>query len=164
MKSRVATVAAAIVLSLATGAAQANFAGTWVFDPARSQGLPEGVSMTMTVKQNANRVQIESIISTPQGQQTVADVYVLDGKETDYTPALLTAGSGKGRRTSTWNADKTGFDATESATISTPDGDGTITAKRKWTLAPDGKTLTVDVTMKTPQGEQVSKRVFTRKQ
>ena len=164
MKSRVATGAAAIVLSLATGAAQANFAGTWVLDPARTQGLPEGVSMTMTVKQDGNRLQVDANISSPQGQQTIADLYGLDGKETDYTPPLIGGGSGKGRRTSTWNADKTGFDVTESATVSTAEGDGTITAKRKWTLAPDGKTLTVDVAMKTPMGEQASKRVFTRKQ
>jgi hypothetical protein len=154
---------AALLLTATIVTAQAKFAGTWVFDPARSQGIPEGVSITMTVKQDGDRIQTESNISSPQGQQTIPDVYVLDGKETDYTPPLIGAGSGKGKRTSTWNADKSGFDVTESATVSTPNGDGTITAKRKWVLAPDGKTLTIDVTMSTPMGEQVSKRVFTKK-
>lgn len=164
MKSRVATGAAAIVLSLVTGAAQANFAGTWVIDPARSQGMPEGVSITLTVKQDGNRIQTEANLSTPQRQQTIPDVYVLDGKETDYQPPVIGSGTGKGKRTSTWNADKSGFDVTESGTLSTPDGEDTFTAKRKWALSPDGKTLTIDMTIKTPQGEQVSKRVFTRKQ
>ena len=164
MKPILGLAGAAVLVTAAIVTAQANFAGTWVYDPARSQGLPEGVAITLTVKQDGNRIQTESNLSSPQGQQTIPDVYVLDGKETDYQPPLIGVGTGKGKRTSTWNADKSGFDVTESATVSTPDGDGTITAKRKWTLAPDGKTLTIDLTLTTPQGDQVSKRVFTKKQ
>lgn len=163
MKLRLGFSAAAVLVTATIATAQANFAGTWVFDPARSQGIPEGVSITLTVKQDGNRIQMDTNLSSPQGQQTIPDVYVLDGKETDYTPPLIGQGTGKGKRTSTWNADKSGFDVTESAAVSTPDGEGTITATRKWTLAPDGKTLTIDVAMKTPMGEQVSKRVFTKK-
>ena len=143
--------------------AQANFTGTWVLDTKRTQGVPDGVEITMTVKHTGDRVELESNISSPAGQQTVSDVYVLDGKETDYKPPVVGQGSGKGKRTAKWTADKSGFECTKSATLSTPEGEGTISAIRKWTLAPDGKTLTMDVAIKSPQGEQVSKRIFTKK-
>ena len=143
--------------------AQANFAGTWVLDPKRSQGVPEGVEMTMTVKQDGNRVQIETNITSPAGQQTIPDLYVLDGKETDYKPPVMGEGKGTGKRTAKWTADKSGFESTESAKITGPDGEQAITATRKWALSPDGKTLTIDVTMNTPEGERLSKRVFSKK-
>ena len=162
MKS-VVTYAAVLVLSGAAAVAQANFAGTWVLDAKRSQGVPEGVEMTMTVKQDGNRLQIETNVTTPQGQQTIPDLYVLDGKETDYKPPVIGEGTGKGKRTAKWNADKSGLESTESATITGPEGEAAISAKRTWTLSPDGKTLTVDVAMTTPNGEQVSKRVFVKK-
>ena len=156
-------VTALLALWAVAGLAQANFAGTWVFDPKLSQGVPEGVGMTMVVKQTGDRVEIETDITTAEGQQKIADLYVLDGKETDYKPPVMGPGTGKGRRTSTWTADRRGFDVTEKATIDGPDGPATISATRKWTLSADGKTLTMDVAMTTPEGERVSKRIFTKK-
>jgi hypothetical protein len=161
---RTLAVAMAIAIALpAAAAAQANFSGTWVFDPTRSQGVPDGVTITMIVKHDGDRVQIESQISAPMGQQTIPDLYVLDGKETDYKPPVVGEGTGKGKRTAKWTADKNGFESSERATISAPEGAADITAKRKWTLAPDGKTLTIEMTLNSPQGEQVSTRVFAKK-
>jgi hypothetical protein len=160
---RIGFLAVMLAATVTSASAQANFSGTWVLDTKRSQGIPEGVGITMTVKHTGDRVELESNISSPAGQQTISDVYVLDGKEADYKPPMIGPGSGKGKRTAKWTADKSGFESTESATVSTPEGEGTISATRKWTLAPDGKTLTMDVAIKSPQGEQVSKRIFTKK-
>lgn len=156
-------VPALVTLLASVVLAQVNFAGTWVFDPKQSQGVPDGVGMTMVVKQTGNRVEIETDITTPQGAQKIADLYILDGKETDYKPPVMGPGTGKGRRTSTWTADRKGFDVIEKATIDSPDGQGTISATRKWTLSADGKTLTMDVAMTSAEGERVSKRIFTKK-
>lgn len=165
MKKKTTGLFVAALLTLSAGAvlAQANFAGTWVLDPKQSQGVPDGVGMTMVVKQTGNRVEIETDITTSQGQQKIADLYILDGKETDYKPPVMGPGAGKGRRTSTWTADRNGFDVTEKATIDGPDGPATVTATRKWSLSADGKTLTMDVAMTSPEGERVSKRIFTKK-
>jgi hypothetical protein len=161
---RIGFMAAAMLAATVTSAsAQANFSGTWVLDAKRTQGMPEGVEITMTVKHTGDRVELESNISSPAGQQTVTDVYVLDGKEADYKPPMIGAGSGKGKRTAKWTADKSGFESTESATVTSSEGEATISAIRKWALSPDGKTLTMDVAIKAPQGEQVSKRIFTKK-
>lgn len=160
---RIGFLAVMLAAAVTSASAQANFSGTWVLDAKRSQGMPAGVEMTMTVKHAGDRVELESNISSPAGQQTISDVYVLDGKEADYKPPMIGPGSGKGKRTAKWTADKSGFESTESATLSTPDGEGIISATRKWALAPDGKTLTMDVAIKSPQGEQVTKRIFTKK-
>jgi hypothetical protein len=140
----------------------ADFTGVWVLDPGRSEGLPEGISQKMTVKQAGDRVDIETIVATPQGEQRLKDVYVLDGTETEYVPPVIGDGSGKGKRTSRWLDKRDGFEATESARISGPDGDADITASRRWTLAPDNKTLTIEMTVSGLQGEQKSRRVFVK--
>jgi hypothetical protein len=86
------------ILALALGAAltlpaaaraQADFSGTWVLDAGRSQGFPEGLEQTMTVKQSGDRIEVKSQLRGPQGEERASDVYVLDGKETDFRPAII---------------------------------------------------------------------------
>jgi hypothetical protein len=143
-------------------AAQTDFTGTWVLDTSRGEGLPEGMEQTMTVKQSGDRVEIEAHVKTPMGEQRIADVYVLDGRETDYQPAFNVQVSGTGKRTAQWSEDRNGFEATELATAQGPQGEITITSVRRWTLAPGGDALTIELTSSGPQGEMKSTRVFTR--
>lgn len=149
---------------LAAGAlAQADLGGTWVLDKARSEGLPPGMEQTLTIKQTGERVDVEAKISGPRGEQTVNDSYVLDGKEKEFTPTLVGGGTGKGKRTSTRTADGDGFDATEEAKVNGPEGEETIKATRRWRLAPDRQTLTIEMSFEGPGGAAKSKRVFTKK-
>jgi hypothetical protein len=145
-------------------AAQTDFTGTWVLDSSRGEGLPEGIEQTMTVKQSGDRIEIESLVKTPTGEQRIADMFVLDGEEIDYQPAFNVQVSGTGKRTSRWADDRNGFEATERATVEGPQGEITITSVRRWTLAPAGDTLTIELTSNSPQGEMKSTRVFTRQQ
>lgn len=149
---------------LAAGAsAKADFSGTWALDKARSEGLPPDMDQTLTIKQTGDRVDVEAKISGGRGEQTVNDSYVLDGKEQDFTPALIGGGKGKGKRTSAWTADGDGFDAAEEATLEGPEGAETVKAKRRWRVSPDGKTLTIEMTFEGANGPVNSKRVFTKK-
>ncbi len=141
-------------------AAQADFSGTWKLDTVKSSGLPPGMEQTMFVTQKGDAVKIETRVKSPNGEQTVPDNYVLDGKETDFK--LPNAPDAKGKRTSKWNAGGNGFDVSEKAVVETPDGEATIEATRKWTLAADGKTLTIEMTVKSPNGTQESKRTFVK--
>jgi hypothetical protein len=143
-------------------AAQTDFTGTWVLDTSRSEGLPEGMEQTMTVKQSGDRIEIEIHLKTPMGEQRIPDVYVLDGRETDFQPVLNVQVSSTGKRTSRWLEGRNGFEATERATVQGPEGEITMTAARKWALAPGGDTLTMEITTSGPQGETKSTRVFTR--
>ena len=158
------TILALLALNLNAAAllAQTDFSGIWKLDAAKSTGLPPGMEQTMTVALTGETLKIETVVKgTPQGNITVADSYVLDGKENDFKPA--NAPNGKGKRTARWNADKSGIEVTEKAEVETPDG-GTavIEATRKWTLPADSRTLTIEMKVKSPQGEQETKRIFVK--
>jgi hypothetical protein len=116
----------------------------------------------MTVTQSGDRIEIETHSRTPVGERRTADVYVLDGLETDFQPVLNVEVSATGKRTSRWSEDRNGFDAIERATVQGPDGEVTITAARTWELGRDGETLTIEITSRGPQGETTTTRVFTR--
>jgi hypothetical protein len=146
----------------ARGQEAANFTGVWVLDAGKSEGVPEGISQKMTVTHAGARIDIETVVGTPAGEQRIKDFFVLDGAETEYVPPVIGDGSGKGKRTSRWLAQKNGFEATESARLSGPDGEADVTVSRRWTLAPDGKTLTIDMIVNGLQGEQKSSRVFVK--
>jgi D-alanyl-D-alanine carboxypeptidase len=132
-----------------------DFSGTWKLDTAKSTGLPPEMEQTMTVKQTGDLVKIETAVKTPNGDMNVPDSYTINGKETDFTPP-----NGKGRRTSKWTADEKGFEVSEKADIETANGAVAIEGTRRWSLAADGKTLTIEMNMKTQQGEQQNRRVF----
>ena len=139
-----------------------NFAGTWVLDAAKSEGLPQGVEETMTVKQEKDKFTVESKMKSPRGERTMNMDFAADGKEGPFTmrmgPNELT-----GKRTAKWGADATTVEITETADVPTPDG-GTASVKtwRKWALSADGKTLTAEETRTSPRGEQKMKRVYTK--
>lgn len=168
MKQRVLTIGmAAALLLMCAGAAAAqkvDFSGTWALDKSRSEGLPPGMDQTMTVKQTGDRIDVEAKVSGAQGTQEVKDQFILDGKETDFTPPLMRRDlTAKGRRTSKWSADGKGMDVTETATIEGEEGTETLKATRHWQLSDDGKTLTIEMTFDGPQGTRKTKRVFVRK-
>ena len=144
-------------------APKADFSGTWVLDASKSEGVPPGVEQTLVVTQQGDRVEAQNIIKAPEGEQVIKDFFVLDGKETDFTPTLFGGGTGKGRRTATRAADGRAFDATEQATIPGPDGEAQVKATRRWSLSADGKTLTVEIALNGPMGEYKSKRHYDKK-
>lgn len=146
--------------------AKANFNGTWTLEAGKSEGLPPGMTQTMTVTQTGDRVEVEAKLKVGDGaEQTIKDAYVLDGKEVDFTPPIMGGGAAKkAKRTSRWTADENGFDASEEAVVTNSDGgEDTIRAKRRWRLSADGKALTIEMDLETPNGAAKSKRVFAKK-
>jgi hypothetical protein len=99
----------------------------------------------------------------PAAKADFSGTWVLDGQETDFAPALVGGGTGKGRRTSRWAADGRAFDVTEQATVPGDDGEEEIKATRRWSLSADAKTLTIEITLNGPMGEYKSRRLFARK-
>ncbi len=153
-------------LNVGIVAAKANFSGLWAIDKDKSEGLPPGMTQTMTVTQNGDRIEVEVKIKAGEGEErTIKDVYVLDGKETDFSPPIIGEGATvkRAKRTSKWTADGNGFEVTEEATINGPNGEGTIKARRLWSVSADGKTLNVELDMEGPNGGSKTKRVFVKK-
>ena len=164
MKKTIFSIAflAILALNLSVSAmVKADFSGTWKLDTAKSSGLPPGMEQTMTVTQTGDTIKLETKVKSQQGEQTVPDSYNLDGKEADFAPANMP--KGKGKRTAKWNTDGGGIEVSEKAEVEAPDGStATIEATRKWSLSSDGKTLTIDMKVKTPQGEMETKRIFVK--
>ena len=150
-------------------AAKGDFSGVWTLDAGKSEGVPPGLIQTMTVTQKGDRVEVETTSKVGEGQERVGkDAYVLDGKETDFTPPVPPGAAKKAKRVSKLTADGNGFDATEEAVVNAPNGGGeaTIRAKRRWRLSADGKTLTIEMVGGNPNDaskpKSRSRRVFVK--
>jgi hypothetical protein len=76
--------------------------GTWMLDKSRGEGLPPGMDQTMTVVHTGDKLSLETKLITPEGEQVVADSYMLDGKEAEFTPKTPGGQAGKGKRTAKW--------------------------------------------------------------
>jgi hypothetical protein len=163
MKHIIATAGAAILvmsLCIAAASAKADFSGTWILDKTKSEGLPPGMDQTMTVVHTGDKLSLETKLITAEGERVVADSYMLDGKEVDFTPKTPNGDAGKGKRTAKWSADGNGIEIVENSTFDAPEGSVDVRMTRTWTLSADGKTLKIDITAEGPNGTQQVKRTF----
>ena len=154
--------ALSILIAPAAAPARPDFSGRWELDAAKSEGLPPDMKQSMTVKQTADRLEVETKISGPQGDRTVNDTYTIDGKPAEFTPAVLAGGgtAKKGTRTASWSADGSGMDVIEEAELDTSEGADTIKGKRTWRLSDGGKVLTIEIDLTGKNGPLKSKRVY----
>ena len=152
-------------LSIAATAAKINFSGTWVMDRSRSRGMPAEMQQTMTVVHTADdKIQLETKLITPQGERIVKDDYTLDGREAEFTPPTPPgAPPAKGKRRGAWLPRGNGIVINEETVAETPNGPVKSQLTRKWTLAPDGTTLTIDLYFDGPNGSFETKRIFVKK-
>ena len=166
MKHRIAPLLlTALVLtgSLALAAAKANFRGSWVMDKSRSEGIPPNVEQTMTLTQVDDNLTMQNKIVTTEGDINISDTFAINGKEVEFTQKRNDEEI-KGKRTSKWLADGNGFESNEESTV--VGGDNlpiTQQITRKWVMSADGKTFTVDLFGKTPNGDLHTKRIFVKK-
>ena len=141
--------------------ANADFSGKWSLDKSNSEGLPPGMDQLMTVAVSGDKLSLETKLITEQGEQVVADSYLLNGQEVEFSPKTPDGKTGKGKRTAKLNGNS--IDVSEQVTFDSPEGAVAIQTTRKWTLSPDGKTLKIDMTIEGPNGKQVLKRTFIKK-
>jgi hypothetical protein len=140
-----------------------DFSGTWVLDKSKSDGLPPGMEQTLKIVQTGDKIDAETKIVSPQGEQTLNSSYILDGKEREVVlPGPMPGVTAKGKQTANWSADGTALGSEDVGTFDTPYGAVTIKTKRKWRLSVDGQTLTIELSREGPMSMQ-SKRVFVRK-
>lgn len=159
----IAIVALVITLGLVVASAKADFSGTWSLDKSKSEGLPPGMDQTMTVVHTGDKLLLETKLITQEGERVVSDMYMLDGKEAEFTPKAPNGQSGKGKRTAKWSADGNGIEVNENSTFDGPEGSVNVQMTRTWSLSADGKTLKIDLAVDGPNGKQIIKRTFTRK-
>jgi len=165
MKLRLALISEIIVICcslIAVAAPKPDFSGTWVMDKDRSFSNPPGLEQTLIVVQKDDQIKVEGKLKTQQGEQPINELYTLDGKEAEFTPPGAQPGA-KGKRKAAWLSDGRHIVIEDVVTSESPNGPVTRKTTRKWTLSPDGSTLTIDYYIDDQRGSFESKRVFAKK-
>lgn len=136
-----------------------DFNGSWTMDRARSFGLPGNMNQTMVVTQTAAEITVETKLIQPGNERTVKDIYILDGKDHEYTPQLP-AGQPvpKAKRTAAWMAGGNGLLVTNVVTTESPKGPVTTQDVRKWTII-NGE-LVIAQYVDSPNVSYEAKRIF----
>lgn len=167
VKKIVAFCSMIMVLAMAAvsvSAAAPNFAGTWVLDKDKSQGVqgPQGggvPDITLVVTQDDKKLVAEEKRSmNGQAAPSRPNTYNLDGSET--TAELTGRMSGTAKMKAKWVKDT--LELSSVANVSIQGNDVTITTTEHWELADGGKTLKIHRVRETPRGTQESTLVFTK--
>jgi hypothetical protein len=174
MHKKVLAIAFAAVLAvpaLTWAQTKADFSGTWTFDEAKSdpaparggggggggapggggggRGMGGGTATKLVIKQTATDLTVESTL--PNGAQTA--VYKLDGSE-----SVNKMGMGEAKTKVSW--DGANLVLTGAQTLTTPQGEMSITSKDVYNLS--GSVLTITTTRTTPRGETTRKLVYNK--
>ncbi|MFM9905876.1 MAG: hypothetical protein ACKVQJ_15035 [Pyrinomonadaceae bacterium] len=167
------------ILAVSVSAQKApDFAGTWTLDVSKSKLGERNMieSQTLTVVQTATDIKVTPAtkrMAPPAGAPgggggrmgggmggaDTSVTYTLDGKET-----ILEVDSPMGKMPVhyTGKIDGGKLLLSSARTMSTPNGDVSISSKETWALSSDGKTLTVDAESTSPRGTNSTQKVFTK--
>lgn len=135
-----------------------DFSGTWKLEKDKSFSNPPGLEQTLVITQKGDQITLDTDLKTTRGgAQKLTEVYSLDGKEADFTPAQPP--NAKGKRKASWLPNGQGVLVEDEVSV---DGKVVNQVTRKWTLSADGKILTIDYFIDVPQASYESKRVFAK--
>lgn len=146
----------------AAGTQKASFAGKWMMDRSRSEGLPPEVDQIMMVTQSGDQLMVQTKVypeNTPY--YTIDDNYLLNGQEVAYEQPRPDGSKAKGKRTARWSDDGKSVEIAEELSFNSPKGPVTIQTTRKWTML-DDKTITIELNQKTPERTTRTKRTFVK--
>ncbi len=146
----------AMIAVCAVNAAPSKFAGTWVLNRNKSEGLTGGLAnadIRLIVTQDDKQITTEQkVIIRGREQPSQEFVYKLDGSET--TASVVRPLAGTMNLKARWiEASKT-LDLTSTITGDANGKEVTITTKELWQLVEGGKALKIVRTREAPQGRQ----------
>jgi hypothetical protein len=128
-----------------------NFSGEWKLNLSRSNfgSFPAPLGITRTVKHEGAALTMTILQKGPQGEVSSQLAYTTDGK-----PVTNKMQGGDAKGSAQWIGDKLMIESSREIQ------GATLTQKDIWTLAPDGKTLTIDSRVTLPNGGFDIKQVF----
>ena len=167
-------VIAALVMPAALMAqgSKTDFTGSWIYNAAQSttgQGQGQGQRPggqgrggfgggDFTAKQAGNLLTVERTMNTPDGStSTVSSKYNLDGKE-----SVNSSRGGESKSVATWSSDGKKLTIKTTRTMTRNGESRTITTTEVWSLT-DSKTLQIETTMPSPDGERKMTSVYHKK-
>ena len=156
MKSKFILIGLLVAIS-AFAQSKANFSGTWKMDVAKSEFgmMPPPEIRTDTIKHDEPGVKISVDSDGPQGKEQYDVQFSTDNKET-----VNKMGDNEAKVTAAWDA----AILVVATKLNLKQMDMDIDIKSKWSLSEDGKTLTQDAHVTTPQGEMDMKFVYAKQE
>ena len=155
-----------IALVMTALAAAPNFSGTWVLDREKSDlggrrggGGPQGpADVTLIVKQTDTELTITRKMNMGGEERTSEAKYTLDGKE-NSNPGFGRGGGDVVSKTK-WEKDK--LVTTGKRKVNFQGNEFEVETQEVRSLSADGKTMTVETTTTTPQGDRTGKQVYNK--
>jgi hypothetical protein len=146
---------AGFTLGMSQARAAANFSGDWKLNTAKSDfgPMPAPDKLTMKIDHKEPAILIKQEQSGAMGDMNVDMKYTTDGKESTNTMGPMEVKS-----TAKWEGDVLVINSKLNA------NGADITIVGKWSLSADGKTLTNDSHVATPQGEIDMKYVMEKQE
>lgn len=153
----------ALAATVAWGFQKPSFSGEWKMDQERSFGLPPKQNQAIKVSQTGNQIDFEIRLINPDGESTIKDSYIVDGKERDFVPQGPAGPSPntKGKRTANWLPNGKGIAVDEQTATETPKGVVNNKVTRRWTISTEGE-LVIDNYVDTAAVSYETKRIFKR--
>jgi hypothetical protein len=152
----------ALLFTAQLSAQTVNFSGTWALNESKSKFGDAQFRMAasiLSVKQEGNNLSIDRTMNGPDGQEMkMTGKYTMDGKESENSGMM----DMKTKSTVTWAADKKSF-TIASSTLFNMNGDNReMKSSETWKLE-DDKTLRIDATNDTPDGDMKTSAVYDKK-
>ncbi len=139
-----------------------KFAGTWVLNRAKSEGLTGGLGdaeVRLIVTQDAKQLSAEQKTIIRGREQPSREMnYNLDGSETEADVVRPLAGTMK--LTARWIESSKTLELHSTITGENEGKPVTVTTKEQWQLIEKGAALKIERTRHSPQGTQTSKLIF----
>jgi Tol biopolymer transport system component len=141
-------------------AGKTNFTGSWALNEEKSN-LGDGPRMgggDFTAKQDGNLLTVERTFTNRDGQSMTSFMkYTLDGKE-----SLNTSPRGDSKSVASWSADGKTLTISTTRTLNMNGETRNIQSVEVWTMT-DPKTINIQSTMTTPNGERKLTMVYDKK-
>ncbi|MEO6725670.1 MAG: hypothetical protein ABIU20_02970 [Blastocatellia bacterium] len=139
-----------------------KFAGTWVLNRAKSEGLTGGLGdaeVRLIVAQDGKQLSAEQKTIIRGREQPSREMnYKLDGSETEAEVVRPLAGTMK--LTARWIESRKTLELSSTITGESEGKQVNITTKEQWQLIGKGNALKIERTRHSPQGTQIFKLFF----
>jgi hypothetical protein len=151
----------AILLSAFTMTIQpADFSGSWTLNEGKSdlgQFGARGAASKIVIAQQADGIKIDRTSTGFSGEEVNStELLTNDGKEVEST----VFGSSKRKASIKWNNDQSGFTVTFSINLNMNGQSFDLTGTETWSIGADGKSMTMENKINTPNGEISTKAVY----
>lgn len=132
------------VLTAAPSYAKPNFSGQWKLNVAKSDygRLPPPTQLLRTVKHEDPKIYVSTTQTSQRGESTASFTYTTDGRE-----SINKTKNGDIKVVAKWDGDILVVESSREIQ------GNEVKETNRWNLAEDGKSMTVVISLKSPNGE-----------